>query len=141
MKSVALAIASLVLAAGAAHAQPADPYGGPVPPPAAAPARQMRPMMPLRAALIARFDRNGDGRLEPNERRAAARALRKLARKLDRQARKQAMREQRLGAVIQRYDLNGDGNVDPTEMAPGMARRLQRLDRNRDGWVDDRDFE
>jgi hypothetical protein len=137
MKSVALAIASLVLAAGAAHAQPADPYGGPVP----APARQMRPMTPLRAALIARFDRNGDGRLEPNERRAAARALRKLARRLDRGARRQAMREQRLGAVIQRYDLNGDGNVDQSEMPPGVARRLQRLDRNRDGWVDDRDLD
>jgi hypothetical protein len=136
MKSVALAFASLLVAAGVARAQPADPYSGPLPP---APPAVTRPMTPLRAALMARFDRDHDGRLEPAERHAAARALRKLARRLDRQARRQAMREQRLGAVIQRYDLNGDGNVGPGEMPPAMARRLRHLDRNRDGWVDDND--
>ena len=140
MKSVALAFATLLVAAGVASAQPADPYGGPMPPPPA----QVRPQRPemaaLRAALLARFDRDHDGRLEPRERRAAARALRRLARQLDRQAMRQARRDARLGAVIRRYDLDGDGNVGPGEMPPDMARRLRRLDRNRDGWVDESDF-
>ena len=142
MKSVALAFATLLVAAGAASAQPADPYGPPgAPPPAAAPMRPQRPeAAALRAALIARFDRNHDGRLEPRERIAAARALRKLANRLERRARRQARRDQQLGGVIERYDLNGDGNVGPGEMPPAMARRLRRLDRNGDGWVDDRDF-
>jgi len=140
MKPVALAFASLLVAAGAAYAQPADPYGPP-PPPAAALGPRARPeMAALRAALLARFDRNHDGRLEPRERHAAARALRRLARRLDRQARRQARRDGQLGAVIQRYDLDGDGNVGPGEMPPEMARRLRRLDRNGDGWVDDGDF-
>ena len=42
--------------------------------------------------------------------------------------------------AIRRYDLNGDGNVDPGEMPPAAAERLRRLDRDGDGWVDERNF-
>jgi len=86
----------------------------------------------VRQLLLERFDQNGDGRLEPRERRQAARALRKLARRIARQDR----REARLGKIIQRYDLNHDGNVDAGEMPPAVARRLRQFDRNGDGWVD-----
>ena len=86
----------------------------------------------LRQDILQRFDRNGDGRLEPNERRQAARALRKLARQLARQDRRQA----RMHRLIQRYDLNHDGNIDAGEMPPAVGKRLRRFDRNGDGWVD-----
>lgn len=42
----------------------------------------------MRRMVLERFDRNGDGRLEPRERRQAARMLRKMARKLAAQDRK-----------------------------------------------------
>jgi len=129
---VAVALIVCVLGAGAASAQPADPYNQPPPP-----AQQARPRAMLRQMLLARFDRNHDGRLEPRERRAAARALRRLARRL--MQRRGPRARARLRGVIQRYDLNGDGNVGPGEMPPAMARRLRPLDRNGDGWVDDDD--
>jgi hypothetical protein len=101
----------------------------------------------FRQLLLERFDRNHDGRLEPQERRHAIRALRKLARKLEmadhrgqggqggqdgewRHARARALR---------RFDTNRDGVVGPEEMPPGMARKLRPLDRNHDGWLDERD--
>jgi Ca2+-binding EF-hand superfamily protein len=95
---------------------------------------------PLRAAVLARFDRNHDGRLEPAERRAAIRALRNLARQMARENRRMARQQKRVRRAIRRYDLNGDGVVGPDEIAPAAARRLQPLDRNGDGWVDDADF-
>ena len=109
--------ASLLLATSAASADPA-------------------PRAPMKQMLLERFDRNHDGRLEPRERRQAARALRRIARKLAGKGDNARMRQK----IIQRYDLNHDGNVDPSEMPPGVARRLQRMDHNRDGWVDDNDF-
>jgi hypothetical protein len=41
--------------------------------------------------------------------------------------------------LVRRYDTNGDGVVSPDEMPPGLARRLRPLDRNGDGWLDERD--
>ena len=95
-------------------------------------ARRRADRQQLRQLILARFDRNGDGRLEPRERRQAARALRKIARQLARQDRRQA----RLGKVIQKYDLNHDGDVDAGEMPPAVGARLRHFDRNGDGWVD-----
>jgi Ca2+-binding EF-hand superfamily protein len=149
MKVVAFIVSAMLGIAGAAHA---DEYTGPVPPPAPAPmAAQPGALMPppmqrprgaLREALLERFDTNHDGRLEPNERRHAARALRRLARRLMMQDRAAARAQRRaLRGVIRRYDLDGDGNVSPGEMAPDMANRLRPLDRNGDGWVDERDFD
>jgi len=77
---------------------------------------------PRRAALIARFDANGDGRLQPQERRAAKQAMRA----------KRAMRVQRF---IERFDANGDGNIGPGELPPEKAQRLRKLDRDGDGWI------
>lgn len=76
----------------------------------------------MRAVMVARFDANGDGRLQPNERKRAKQAIR-------------AKRMQRMERLIQRFDTNRDGNVGPAEMPPGAANKLRRLDRNGDGWV------
>lgn len=141
MKLVVLGLAFGVFAAFSSTARadgPQDPYGPPGanrPPPAA----QFQRRAELRQMILERFDRNQDGRLEPRERRQAARALRKMARRLMRQDRREARNEQLRRRVIERYDLNGDGNVGPGEMPPNVARRLRHLDRNHDGWVDDAD--
>src|SRR5262245_58522222 len=95
----------------------------------------------FRQLLLERFDRNHDGRLEPQERQHAARALRKLARKLERgdaRGQRGEWRHARARA-LRRFDTNGDGVIGPEEMPPGMARRLRPLDRNHDGWLDERD--
>src|SRR5437763_15386648 len=42
----------------------------------------------LRAEIIARFDRNGDGRLDKRERRQAIRALKRIARRLRREGKR-----------------------------------------------------
>ena len=105
-----------------------------------APEPRPRHRQQLRQLLLERFDRNGDGRLEPRERRHAIRALRKLERRLARADGQQA-RGDRMQRLIRKYDLNGDGNVGPGEMPPALANRLRRLDRDGNGWVDDNDFD
>ena len=74
----------------------------------------------LRAVVIAKFDANGDGRLQPQERQRAKRAL----------------REKRIERLFRRFDTTGDGNVGPEEMPRGQARKLRGLDRDRDGWLE-----
>jgi hypothetical protein len=131
MKLVALALVTTLGLTGLAHADPADPA---------------RPRGQLRQLLLERFDRNHDGRLEPQERRHAIRALRRIARKMEiRERRVESRREARQGdrdvrgRALSQVDTNHDGVVDPDEMPPGTARKLRRLDRNGDGWLDDRD--
>jgi Ca2+-binding EF-hand superfamily protein len=147
MKLAALAFLTTLGLAGIAAADPAGPISPPAPPPAGpVAARADRPRGPLRQMLLERFDRNRDGRLDPEERRHAIRALRRLARRMEIQDRRgarlddpRAGREARMRELVRRYDRNGDGVVSPDEMPPGLARRLQRLDRNGDGWLDERD--
>ncbi len=135
MKVVPFIVSAILALAGAANA---DEYAGPLPPPAH---QMQRPMGPMRAAMLERFDANHDGRLEPNERRHAIRALRRMERQLARGQRRQLRAERRqLRQTIRRYDLNGDGNVDRSEMPPAAAQRMRPMDRNGDGWVDENDF-
>ena len=126
MKLAALALVTTLGLGGMAHAD-TDPA---------------RPRGQFRQLLLERFDRNHDGRLEPKERRHAIRALRRMARKMEIQERRaegrQAGRDVR-GRFLRRFDTNHDGVVGPDEMPPGMARKLRPLDRNGDGWLDDRD--
>jgi Ca2+-binding EF-hand superfamily protein len=147
MKLAALAIATTLGLAGLAHADPSQQLGN-VGDPA-------RPRGQFRQLLLERFDRNHDGRLEPEERRKAIRTLRRIARNMAMQERRAEGREARQGGrqrgergqrddarrerLLRRFDTNHDGVVGPDEMPPGMARRLRPLDRNRDGWLDDRD--
>jgi Ca2+-binding EF-hand superfamily protein len=97
--------------------------------------QQQRAQRPLRRMLLAHFDRNHDGRLEPRERMRAAKALHKLANRLakrDGRANDRAARKQKL---IRRFDLDHDGNIGPGEMPPGLANELRPLDRDGDGWL------
>jgi hypothetical protein len=121
MKLAALALVTTLGLGGAAYAEPA------------------RPGAKLHQVLLERFDRNHDGRLEPRERRRAVRALRKLARRMAMQDRRAEHRGVRERELVRRFDTNGDGVVGPEEMPPGLARKLRPLDRNGDGWLDERD--
>jgi hypothetical protein len=143
MKLAVLAFVTTLGLGGVVHADPA--------PTGPAPAGPAHPRGQLHQLLLERFDRNHDGRLDPQERHRAIRALRRLARRMAIQERRSERRNEpgderraerrdaRNRALIQRFDRNGDGVVTPDEMPPGMARRLRRLDRNGDGWLDDRD--
>lgn len=159
MKLAALAFLTTLGLGSVAGADPAGPGNPPpigpraavpVPPPAPAPGpvarRADRPHGQLRQAVMAQFDRNHDGQLDPAERRHAIHALRRMARRMEVQERRDergersaTRRDERLRELVRRYDRNGDGVVGPDEMPPGVARRLQRLDRNGDGWIDERD--
>lgn len=116
-----LGLGSLGSLGSAAHAEPA------------------RPRDQLRQLLLERFDRNDDGRLEPQERRQAIRALRRLTRRMAMQERRAEMRAARQRGLVRRLDTNRDGVVGPEEMPRGLARKLRPLDQNGDGWIDDRD--
>jgi Ca2+-binding EF-hand superfamily protein len=129
-----LAVLAFIL--GAAGIASADPVpAGPMPAPMVAPG----PRGPLQQALLERFDKNHDGRLEPNERRHAIKALRRLTRRMIKQERRAERQIARERGVIRRYDTNHDGVVGPDEMPPGLAKRMRHLDRNGDGWLDDAD--
>jgi Ca2+-binding EF-hand superfamily protein len=160
MKLATLILAGLLGATGVARAD--DPVGdedlnppsGPVQieharqpmgPMAPGPGQQMRDprraqlRAELRQALIERFDRNHDGRLEPQERRQAIRALRRLVRRMARQEMMAERRGQRQ-RLIRRYDTDGDGNLGPGELPPRLQEKLRHFDRNADGWLDDADL-
>ena len=139
MAGMKLAVLAFVL--GAASVAAADPVpAGPMPAPVYAPGPPpARPNGPLQQALLDRFDKNHDGRLEPNERRHAIKALRRLTRRMMRQERQAERQIKRERNVLRRYDTNHDGVVDPSEMPPGLANRMRHLDRNGDGWLDDAD--
>ena len=87
------ALVTVLLLGGAAQAQGYDGPPGAMPPPGPVvgigvqrvPARVV-----LRQMLLERFDANHDGRLEPRERRHAARALRRLAKRIARGERREA---------------------------------------------------
>jgi len=74
---------------GTASAQP-YPMGGP--PPGAQVGigvERVPPRVAFRQMILERFDKNHDGVLEPRERRHAAKALRKMAKRLARGERRQ----------------------------------------------------
>jgi hypothetical protein len=115
MKLVLLAaVSALGLLAGSAHAGPGRP---------------------LRAAVKQQFDTNHDGRLQPRERKQAARALKRLAKRMERAQGRAHGRNARHAKLIRRFDLDGDGNLGPGEVPPAIANELRPLDRNGDGWL------
>lgn len=117
MKLAALILTSLLALPTAAQANP----------------EQQQKNRALKQALMQQFDRDGDGRLGPEERRKAVRVLARIQRKL---AGRDGQQRPKMRRFIQRFDTNGDGNVDRSEMPPGAARKLRRMDRDRDGWVE-----
>lgn len=85
-----------------------------------------------KAALIARFDKNGDGKLDEAERAAMKAQLAS-----ERAARKQEM--------LAKYDLNKDGKLDENERAQmkkdKIAARFDAMDTNKDGVISRAEFE
>ena len=82
-------LAALFLVAALGGTAAADPYPVPYgpPPPGAQVGVGVQPVPPrvaFRQMLLERFDRNHDGVLEPRERRHAAKALRRMAKRLAR---------------------------------------------------------
>jgi len=112
-------LAFVVLLGSTAYARPGGPRQG------GAKRKQ------LRALVMQHFDANGDGRLEPRERKQAARALKRLATRMERQQGRKARRAK----MIRRFDLNRDGNLGPGEVPPAIADELRPLDRDGDGWL------
>jgi hypothetical protein len=90
---------------------------------------------PLRQFLLQKFDRNHDGKLQPRERKQAAKVLHKLAKRLAKADAKAGHRGQRRQKFIDRFDMNQDGNIGPGEMPPALADELRPLDRDGDGWL------
>jgi Ca2+-binding EF-hand superfamily protein len=124
MKLPAVVLASLLLLTPTLAL--ADDTGGDV--------KVMRKHMKQR--LIEKYDADGDGRLTGAEKQQAKKAM-KAARKKMRKARRLARiarREARFDRIIDRLDADGDGRVGPEE-AGDRFQRLQRFDRNGDGWV------
>ena len=144
MKLVAIVFASLLALPAAARADEVlNPPGGPVyveadyQPQAGQPGpspQQRAKNKQLKRALMDQFDANGDGRLGPQERARAIRVLARIQAKLAGKGQQQG--RGKMKKFIQRFDTNGDGTVDQSEMPPGAARRMRRLDRDRDGWVE-----
>jgi hypothetical protein len=88
-----LAVLFVALLVGTASAQP-YPMGGP--PPGAQVGVGVQPVPPrvaFRQMMLERFDRNHDGVLEPRERRHAAKALRRMAKRLARGERRAGRRQ------------------------------------------------
>jgi len=87
-----------------------------------------------RAELIKRFDTNGDGVLDANERAAMRAALHQ--KRADRIAR---MEEH----MLKKYDKNGDGVLDANEQTAALAdletrpRFIARFDKDGDGKLND----
>jgi hypothetical protein len=112
MKQAVLAVFTLgamLATACYAQAEPAPVYAGPpggyvagpapsgygAPPVVQVNAPARAEVGPLRAAVIARFDHNGDGRLDLQERRQALRALRRITRQMAREERRERRAERR----------------------------------------------
>lgn len=129
MKLAALALATtLGLGVGVAQANHDDPA---------------RPRGQFRQLVLERFDRNHDGRLEPQERRRAIRALKRLTVRMAMQERRAEIRDarwsrdphERRDRALRRFDTNHDGVIDPQERRDARDRALRRFDTNRDGVV------
>jgi Ca2+-binding EF-hand superfamily protein len=147
-----LAAIVMVTSLGLGGAAFADRAAAPDPPPAA-PSVAAAPRPPhgqFRERLLEQFDRNHDGILQPNERRRAIHALRRLAARMAMEERRREARDarvasrttdrpapirpdERLARRLHQLDTNHDGTIEADEMPPGLARRLRRFDRNGDG--------
>lgn len=111
-------------------------------------------------AIIKRFDRNGDGRLDENEKEAAKAAMEKEGMMATKPIKPEKLdREEQRKKFIKRFDKNGDGKLDEKEReaaaeelrkrkAKGMpfpaaadvdfpAEIIKRFDKDGDGRLDE----
>ena len=81
-------------------------------------------------ALLKRYDRNGDGKLDEDELAAAHEAMLKDTATGTKGGKQRA-------ALIRRFDKNGDGKLDAAEWAEAKRVILARYDTNHDGRLDE----
>ncbi len=116
--------ATLFLAAEGADAPKND-----APSASAAPA----PLTAAETALIKRYDRNGDGRLDESELAAAHEKMLQDNRGDNPGSPAGKFR----AALVRRFDRDGDGKLDATEEAEAKRVILARFDTNHDGRLDE----
>lgn len=126
--SVSLVILTATLFAVPARAQQEMPA-------ADTPDKLAGPMKKNYQELIKRHDKNGDGRLDEEEKAAAHAAMRKEGGGGQGDRRKQ---------LLKRFDKNGDGRLDDTERAAAekfRAKQLKKFDQDGDGQLSDAERE
>jgi len=97
--------AALLLVAGLARAQAQDPAGP-------------RPLGPMHARVLEKFDTDGDGKLSPEERQAALEAAPPEVR--------QRIEEHRQ-KMLEKFDADGDGQLNDAERAAAREALKQRI--------------
>ncbi len=92
------------------------------------PQRPNRPHGPPSAEMIKKFDKDGDGKLSDEERKAMQEAGK-------------AKREEHQKAMLAKYDKDGDGKLSDEERAAAKADReaemLKKFDKDGDGKLSD----
>lgn len=85
---------------------------------------RQRPAGPPPPEVLEKFDKDGDGKLSPEERKAAREAM-------------QARTEERRKEMLAKYDKDGDGKLSPEERAEMQkdrkAEMLKKFDKDGDG--------
>lgn len=78
-----------------------------------------------RIQLMKRFDKNGDGRLDAEERKAAIEAMK------DKVADLEDLRRKHVEDIMKRFDKDGDGKLDKAEMAEFLEEQRKMFDEQR----------
>ena len=79
-----------------------------------------------REKLLQKFDANGNGQLDPEERQAAKEARRMRADKGGKGQGGPAPDPERRKKLMERFDKNGDGKLDESERAAAKEARAKR---------------
>lgn len=82
-----------------------------------------------RIQLMKQFDKDGDGRLNPEEREEAMKSLK------DKSVDLEQMKLQHAQNVIKKFDKDGDGKLDPTEVSNFLEEQRKMFDNSREGMV------
>lgn len=81
--------------------------------------------MSVKIQLLKKFDKDGDGRLNEQERAEAMKAIKEKSASLN------ELREKNVQSVIKRYDKDGDGKLDQTELAAFLEEQRKMFENMR----------
>jgi len=114
MKKINMAMAAMVCTAAFSFAQddPPPPALGDIPPEA-------------RIQLLKKFDKDGDGRLNAEERKAAFDAMK------DRSADLEDLRKKHVEEIMKKFDKDGDGKLDQAELSTFLDEQRKMFDEQR----------
>ncbi|HWB00278.1 MAG TPA: EF-hand domain-containing protein [Pirellulales bacterium] len=80
--------------------------------------------------MLQRFDKNGNGQLDPDERQAAMQAMQPGGGRPSAPGQGAGGNPQMQQQVLQRFDKNGNGQLDPEERQAAMQAMQQRRNNN-----------